>query len=177
MCRASFLAVRAAVCTGLFVIGLHAQATTIVAGSGAKPPTLATGIYEVAVATTSDGQVQKALALVHKGALKEVHSRSARGYQRRGSGSTAIRVPTSAYDKLLALAGGTNRDVNGMPVATRCKFYALAGIPTTGMACPTSTSGPATVPPTNGTCPPGYTLKLMMVDGRKQLRCALMTRA
>lgn len=89
---------------------LHAQATTIVEGSGAKPPTPDTGIYEVAVATINDGQVQKA----------------------------------------------------------------LAGIPTTGMACPTSTLGPATVPPTNGTCPPGYTLKLMMVDERKQLTCALM---
>lgn len=160
----------------LLVLGLPAHAATIVAGSGANPPTSATGIYEIAVATTDGKQMQRALALVHKGALKEVHSRSAKGYQRREAGSTAVRVSTSAYDQLLTLAGGVNRDVNGVPLATRCQFYTVAGIPTTGMGCPTTAPKPATVSPTNGTCPSGYELKLATVNGTKRLTCVLMTR-
>lgn len=165
-------------CAALLAIGLPARAATIVAGSGASPPSSATGIYEIAVATTDGKQVQQALALIHEGALKEVHSRSARGYQRREAGSTAIRVSTTAYNQLLTLAGGVNRDANGLPLATRCQFYTVAGIPTTGMGCPTTvTTRPATVPPANGTCPAGYELKLATVNGMKQLTCVLMTHA
>ena len=176
MDRISLRIMCAAVCAGLLALGLPAQAATIVAGSGAKPPATATGIYEIAVATTDSRRMQTALALVHNGALKEVHSRSSAGYQRREAGSSAIRVSTGTYDQLLALAGGTNRDVNTLPLATRCRFYSLAAIPTTSMDCPTSTLLPATTSPVNGACPSGYALKLVLVNGTKQLRCVLLTR-
>ncbi|MFO1378597.1 MAG: hypothetical protein U1F14_16520 [Steroidobacteraceae bacterium] len=169
--------VRPVACGMLLAVTLQAESATIVAGSGVNPPTTATGIYEIAVATTDTGKVQKALALTHKGSLKEVHSRSSTAYQRREAGSTTIRVPTATYDKLLALAGGTNRDVNTMSLATRCQFYVLAGIPTTGMSCPTSTPAPSTTTPTGGTCPSGYEIKYVLVGGRKQLTCVLITLA
>lgn len=176
MRRIPFHIVRTAACIGLIATSLQARAATIVAGPGANPPASATGIYEIAVATTNTGRVQKALALVHKGTLKEIHSRSSAGYQRREAGSTPIRVPTTSYARLLTLAGGSNRDVNAMSLASRCQFYTLAGIPTTGMGCPTSTPMSPTLSPTNGTCPTGYELKFVVVNGSKQLKCVLMTR-
>ena len=167
----------ALVCALLLATGLSAQSATLVAGSGANPPASATGIYEVAVLTTDASRVMKALALVHQGKLREVHSRSSTKYQRRAAGSTPVRVPTGSYDKLLALSGGANRDANSLPLATRCQYYTLAGLATTGMGCPTTTSGPmpSTVAPTNGTCPLGYEIKLSLVNGVKQLTCVLIT--
>jgi hypothetical protein len=154
---------------------LAAQSASIVAGSGATPPASATGIYEVARVTTDAGKVQKALALVHKGTVKEVHSRSTTRYQVRASGSSPVRVTTVTYNKLLTAAGGTNRDVNAMPLQTRCQFYQLAGLSTAGMNCPTSAPPPPTTAPTGSTCPMGYELQLRMVDGRKQMVCVLAT--
>jgi hypothetical protein len=155
---------------------LQAQSASLTAGSGASPPASATGIYEIARITTDTGKVQRALALVHKGSLKEVHSRSSTRYQKRASGSTPVRVTTDTYDKLVTKSGGTNRDVNTLPMETRCQYYQLAGIPTTGMNCPTSSTLPPTTSPTaSGTCPTGYELKISFVNGRKQVTCALMT--
>lgn len=165
------------VCIALLGASLAAQSASITAGSGASPPATATGIYEIARTTTDTGKVQSALALVHKGSLKEVHSRSSTRYQSRASGSSPVRVTTDTYNKLLTTAGGTNRDVNTMPLETRCQYYQLAGIPTTGMNCPTSSTLPPTTSPTSsGTCPTGYELKLRFVDGRKRMICVLMTR-
>lgn len=163
--------------TGIALLGasLAAQSASIVAGSGAAPPASATGIYEVARVTTDAGKVQKALALVHKGTVKEVHSRSSARYQKRASGSSPVRVTTETYDRLLATAGGANRDVNTLSIATRCQFYQLAGLPTTGMNCPASAPLPTTTTPTGNTCPTGYEPQLRMVDGRKQVVCVLMT--
>lgn len=168
---------RALCCAVFLAVGLPAQAAKIRAGSGASPTASATGIHEVAVLTTDARRVMKALALVHKGSLREVHSRSGTTYQRRATGSTAVRAPTSSYNKLLALSGDTNRDVNSLPLATRCQYYALAGLATTGMGCPATSTGsmPSTVAPTNGTCPLGYQLKFSVVNGVKRPTCALIT--
>lgn len=165
----------AALCSGLAIVTMPAQAVTIVAGSGANPPATATGIYEIA---RLEGQkVQKALALVHRGTLQEVHSRGTIGYQRREAGSTAIKISTAAYEKLLTLAGGPNRDVNTMPLVTRCEFYGLAGIPTAGMTCPVSRPPPAKVAPSGDSCPSGYQKRLEKIDGKAQWICVPVVQA
>jgi hypothetical protein len=165
----SFPLAHAIACAGLLVIGMPAQATTIVAGSGTNPPASATGIYEIAVMTTDAKRVHSVLALVDKGALKEVHSRSPSGYLRRVAGSTAVRVSTSTYAKLLSLAGGTNRNVNSLPLVTRCQFYSLAGLATTGMSCPSILPAPMPEAPSN--CPAGYEVKISIVNGAYFIQC------
>jgi len=163
-------------CAALLAIGLPATATTIVAGSGANPPATATGIYEIAVVKTDSGLRQQALALVHKGTLREVHSRSATGYQRRVSGSSDTRVSPSKYGELLTLAGGLNRSINGQPLTTRCKFYLLAGLPTGGMGCPTPLGLPDPAPPFDTTvCPDDYDLKVSIVNGKSVIQCIRTT--
>lgn len=136
--------VRALVGTALIAAMLPVQAATIRAGSGASPPAYATGVYEIAVVKDDAGRLQRMLALVHRGTLQELHSRGSVGYLRRATGSTPIRVSPGTYVKLLALAGGLNRDVNSLPLATRCEYYALARLSTTEMNCPSGTVWPRT---------------------------------
>jgi len=126
----------------LFAVMLPVQAATIRSGSGASPPAAATGIYEIAIVKNDAGQLQRILALVHRYKLWEVHNRGSNGYLRRVAGSSPIRVSPGTYLNLLALTGGTNRDVNTLPLATRCQFYDLAGLDRTGMNCPSNTGLP-----------------------------------
>lgn len=164
------LSASAALCAA----GAVAQAATILAGSGANPPATATGIYEIAVVKTDAKVVQSALALVHDGSLQEIHSRSSRGYQRRISGSAAVRVSTSTFSQLLTLAGGVNRNVDFLPIAARCQFHALAKLPTSGMGCPTM-NGLPTLPapetPPQVQCPDGYELEIATVNTVLTFRC------
>lgn len=137
----------AVACAALLAIGLPAAAAAIVAGSGTSPPTTATGIYEIAVVKIDSGLRQHALALVHKGALREVHSRGATGYQRRVGGSSNIRVSPSKYDS-------------------------LAGIPTSGLGCATPSGLPDPAPPFDTTvCPDDYELKVSIVNGKSVIQC------
>lgn len=153
-----------------------ATAATIAAGSGSNPRTTATGIHEIVIVKTDSGLKQQALALVHKGALREVHSRSATGYQRRIGGSSDIRVSPSKYGDLLTLAGDLNRSVNGQSLTTRCKFYSLAGIPMSGMGCPAPLSLPRPEPPfANQVCPDGYDLEFSTVNGTAVIQCVRPT--
>lgn len=136
------LLLRALIGAALFAVMLPVQAATIRSGSGASPPANATGIYEIAIVKNDAGQLQRIQALVHQGKLWEVHNRSSTGYLRRVAGSSPIRVSAGTYLNLLALTGGTDRNVNVLPLATRCQFYALAGLDRTGMNCPSNTGLP-----------------------------------
>lgn len=174
MCGHSILFARIAAGTALCAAGVVAQAATILAGSGANPPATATGIYEIAVVKTDAKVVQSALALVHDGRLQEIHSRSSRGYQRRISGSATVRVSASTFSQLLTLAGGVNRNVDFLPLAARCQFYALAKLPTPGMNCPTMNGLPALPAPETPPqmqCPDGYELEIATVNSFLILRC------
>jgi hypothetical protein len=169
----SFPLAHAVACAGLLVIGVSAQATTIVAGSGTNPPASVTGIYEIARLKSDGGRVYNVLALVNKGVLREVHARGPGGYLRRVAGSTAVRVSTSTYAKLLTLAGAKNANVDFLPLATRCQFYSLAGLARTGMNCPSILPAPMPEAPSN--CPAGYEVKISIVNGAYFIQCERVT--
>ena len=179
---------RAVACAAFLAIGLPAQAAKIGAGSGASPTASVTGIYEIAVLTTDAGRRHKVLALVHKGGLWEVHVRGGTGYQRRVAGSAGIRVSPSTFDRLLSLAGGMNRDVNGLPFSTRCGFYRLAGLGISpqeqlSWSCPVplSIDGSVITQPTDSSnsassawdpiCPAGTEVRFSYAGGVLTFRC------
>lgn len=83
-----------------------------------------------------------------------------------------MRVSPSRYGELLTLAGGLNHSVNGQSLTTRCKFYSLAGIPTSGMSCPTPGGLPNPEPPiSNRVCPDGYDMEFSTVNGMLLIKC------
>jgi len=170
--------VRASVVAALIAAILPVQAATIRAGSGASPPATATGIYEIAVLKNDAGQLQRILALVHRGMLWEVHSRSSSGYLRRVAGSSPVRVAPGTYTRLVALTGGTNRDVNTLPLAIRCEYYTLARLDRTRMNCPSATGLPEPAREGYGAMvmdaacpPPDHELVITVVYGRETVQC------
>lgn len=165
--RLGRLAAQLALCT----LPFPSLAATIAAGSGANVPTTATGIYEIVV-TTSQQAAYRTLALMHQGAIVEVHTRRDNAYLSRDAKSPAIKLSPARFTQLLSIAGGVNRDVNTMPAATRASFYAAANLQGSGAANPP----PSQLPPANGACPTGYELRLVPDgSGRKALKCVLLT--
>jgi len=148
-----------------------AHAASIQPGSGASVSDRATGIYEIVVTSGSRG-TYRTLALMDRGRVIELHTRSGTTYLARKAGSPAIRVTSQKFNEMITIAGGINKDVNKLPAATRDSFMQKAGL---GGTSGDGGSAPLEVPPTGTTCPIGYEFHISYESHRKVMTCRLAT--
>ena len=145
----------------------------------------ATGIYSLGTSNFGTYGAATTFALIHGGQIRQVQSKSGGRWLTKQAGSAGgISVSGAKFDQLMQIAGGANRNVNTMAAATRDAFLCAATLSTAN--CPTTTGSgagpgpggtwPLEIPPTGGSCPTGYGLKMVVrADGSKVVVCQLLT--